>query len=247
MRKHVLYISENYENLRFIEDLLEKVKEKHQIDYQIVSSDMLSETEIEVILDQIRIASRIAKVRVSSKGGGILPISRSKQLNLNQIPILLVMEHGRPWNIFPNEKGGKGQRYEINSYLEKLLELDQIEEFEQQALSEDDICRILANFPLMIEDNLQYKSREVEVEGGRIDMIFIDSKDNHMLVEIEINGTDNTIGQVNRFVEGYCKKNKILREKIRKAIICIEISGNVLSACKESDIEVYQFGITKLV
>ncbi|MFX1466186.1 MAG: hypothetical protein ACFFA5_06925, partial [Promethearchaeota archaeon] len=73
MRKHVLYISENYENLLFIEDLLEKVKEKHQVDYQIVTSDMLSETYSEDILDQIRIASQRAKVRVSSKGGGPLP------------------------------------------------------------------------------------------------------------------------------------------------------------------------------
>jgi hypothetical protein len=83
MRKHVLYINENYEGLGNIKDLLEKVKEKHQIDYQIVTSDMLSETEIEVILDQIRIASQRAKVRVSSKGGGMLPISRSKKLNVD--------------------------------------------------------------------------------------------------------------------------------------------------------------------
>ena len=64
MRKHVLYISENYEDLRFIEDLLEKVKEKHQVDYQIVSSDMLSKTDIEGILDQIRMASQRAKILV---------------------------------------------------------------------------------------------------------------------------------------------------------------------------------------
>jgi hypothetical protein len=245
MRKHILYVDENNDRLRDIKDLLEKVKEKHQIDYQIITSDMLSETEIEEILEQIRTASRKAKIRVRSKGGGPLPISRSKKLNLNQISILLVMEHGRPWNVFPNEKGGKGQRYEISSHLERLLELDQIEEFEQQALSEDDISRILANFPSMIEDNLKYKSREVEVEGGRIDMVFIDSKENHILVEIEITATDAAIGQVNRFVEGYCKKTEIAREKIRKAIICTEISDNVLSACRESNIEVYQFGLHK--
>lgn len=245
MRKHVLYINENYEGLGNIKDLLEKVKEKHQIDYQTVTSDMLSETDIEVILDQIRIASQRAKVRVSSKGGGMLPISRSKQLNLNQIPILLVMEHGRPWNIFPNEKGGKGQRYEIGSYLERLLELDEIEEFEQQSLSEDDICRILANFPSMIEDNLKYESREVEVEGGVIDMVFIDSNDNHMLVEIEIKGTDAAIGQVSRFPIPYAEKYSIPHEKIRKALICFEISESRIVACKENNIEVYQFVIKR--
>jgi hypothetical protein len=208
MRKHVLYINENYEGLGNIKDLLEKVKEKHQIDYQIVTSDMLSETEIEVILDQIRIASQRAKVRVSSKGGGMLPISRSKKLNVDQIPILLVMEHGRPWNVFPNEKGGKGQKYEISFYLEGLLESDQIEGFEQQALSEEDICKILANFPSMIEDDLKYKSREVEVDGGVIDMVFVDSEDNHMLVEIEIRGTDAAIGQVSRL---HVKQSSVLK------------------------------------
>ncbi|WP_287585431.1 hypothetical protein [Candidatus Borrarchaeum sp.] len=64
MRKHVLYISENYEDLRLIEDLLEKVKERHQVDYQIVTSDMLSKTDIEGILDQIRMASQRAKILV---------------------------------------------------------------------------------------------------------------------------------------------------------------------------------------
>lgn len=247
MRKHVLYVNKNYDNISYIEDLLEKVKEKHQIDYQIVTSNLLSEAEIEVILDQIRIASQRAKVRVSSKGGGPLPISRSKQLNLNQIPILLVIEHGRPWNIFPNEKGGKGQRHEIHSYLERLLELDEIEEFEQQSLSEEDICRILANFPSMIEDNLKYKSREVEVEGGVIDMVFVDSKDSHLLVEIEIKGTDAAIGQVSRFPIPYAKKFSISHEKIRKVIVCVEISESRIVACRENNIEVYQFGIKRRV
>jgi RecB family endonuclease NucS len=157
------------------------------------------------------------------------------------------MEHGRPWNIFPNEKGGKGQRYEISYYLERLLELDQIEEFEQQALSEDDICRILSNFPSLIEDDLKYKSREVEVEGGVIDMVFIDIEGNHMLVEIEIKATDAAIGQVSRFPIPYSEKYKIPREKIRKSIVCIEISDSRIVACKENDIEVYQFGIKKRV
>ncbi|WP_287585427.1 endonuclease NucS domain-containing protein [Candidatus Borrarchaeum sp.] len=247
MRKHVLYIKENYENLRDIKDLLEKVKEKHQIDYQIITSNMLSETEIETILDQIRKASQRAQVRVSSSGGGMLPISRSKKLNVNQIPILLVMDQERPWHIFPNEKGGKGQKFEISFYLEKLLESDQIEGFEQLALSEEDIDRILANFPSMIEKGLKYESREVEVEGGVIDMVFIDSKENHMLVEIEIKGTDAAIGQVSRFSIPYAKKFGIPHEKIRKAIVCIEISESRIVACKENNIEVYQFGIKSRV
>jgi hypothetical protein len=208
---------------------------------------MLNETEMEVILDKIRIASQRAKVRVSSKGGGMLPISRSKKLNVDQIPILLVMEHGRPWNVFPNEKGGKGQKYEISFYLEGLLESDQIEGFEQQALSEEDICKILANFPSMIEDDLKYKSREVEVDGGVIDMVFVDSEDNHMLVEIEIRGTDAAIGQVSRFPIPYAKKFRISHEKTRKAIVCIEISESRIIACRENNIEVYQFGIKRRV
>jgi RecB family endonuclease NucS len=99
----------------------------------------------------------------------------------------------------------------------------------------------------MIEDDLKYKSREVEVDGGVIDMVFVDSEDNHMLVEIEIRGTDAAIGQVSRFPIPYAKKFRISHEKTRKAIVCIEISESRIIACRENNIEVYQFGIKRRV
>ena len=247
MRKHVLYVNKSHEDLEYIKILLQKIKNKHQIDHQVVTSDKLDETKIKVLLDQIRIASRNAEARATSSGGGMLPISRSKKLNVDKMPILLVIEEGRPINVFPQEKGPKGSRTEVIRYLEQLLEADTFQGFEKQVISEDDIWKIASNFPSIIEEGLEYRSREVEVEGGIIDIVFVDQHGNHMLVEIEIKATDAAIGQVSRFVEGYCKKNKISREKIRKAIICIEISKNVLSACKENEIEVYQFGINKRI
>ena len=247
MMKHILYTEENHENLKLVKNLLEKVKEKHQIDYQVVISDQLDEISKEELLNQIRTVSLRAKIRVKSSGGGILPISRSSQLNIDQTPILIVREDERPSMIYPHERGPKGHRFEVISYLERLLEVETIQGFEQQAISEEDMCRILANFPSMIEKGLKYESREVEVEGGVIDMVFIDAQDNHMLVEIEIKGTDAAIGQVSRFPIPYAEKYNIPRERIRKAIVCIEISDSRIVACKENGIEVYQFGIDKKI
>ena len=245
--KHIIYGRKNHEKLQYLENLLEKVKKKHQIDYKVINPDLLDENSREELSNQIRTVSLRAKIRVKSSGGGVLPISRSSQLNIDQTPILVVLEDDKPSMVYPHEKGPKGQRFEVGSYLNRLLEVETVQGFEQQAISEEDICRILANFPSMIEDDLKYKSREVEVEGGVIDMVLIDSKDNHMLVEIEIKGTDAAIGQVSRFPIPYSEKYDIPYERIRKALICFEISESRIVAFKENDIEVYQFGINKRV
>jgi hypothetical protein len=76
-------------------------------------------------------------------------------------------------------------------------------------------------------------------------MIFIDKQGNHMLVEIEIKGTDAAIGQVSRFPIPYSEKFDIPYERIRKALICFEISESRIVACRENNIEVYQFGIKR--
>ena len=86
-----------------------------------------------------------------------------------------------------------------------------------------------------------------DIKGGVIDMVFIDSKDNHMLIEIEIKGTDDAIGQVSRFPIPYAKKFNISPEKIRKAIVCIDISESRIIACRENNIEVYQFVLERRV
>lgn len=245
--KHILYANENHENLKYIENLLEKVKEKHQINYQVVFSDQLDELDREELLNLIRTVSLRAKIRIKSSGGGVLPISRSGQLNVEQTPIIIVTEDERPSMVYPHEKGPKGHRFDVDSYLKRLLEMETVEGFEEQAISEEDICRILANFPSMIEEGLKYESREEKVKGGVIDIVFIDSKDNHMLVEIEIKGTDDAIGQVSRFPIPYAKKFNISPEKIRKAIVCIDISESRIIACRENNIEVYQFVLERRV
>jgi RecB family endonuclease NucS len=99
----------------------------------------------------------------------------------------------------------------------------------------------------MIEEGLKYKSREEEVEGGVIDIVFVDTQGKHMLVEIEITATDAAIGQVNRFPIPYIEKHDIQHDRIRKAIICIDISDSRIVACEESNIEVYQFLINRRV
>ena len=248
MIEHVLYVSsESYEGFKRIKTLLEKVKEKHQIEYKIFTSKQLDEDSREDLLIQIRTASQRAKIRVTSKGGGILPISRSKKLNIDQIPILIRTEERKISQVFPHEEGPKGSRTEIIRYLEQLLDADTFQGFEKHVISENDLWKLASNFPSKIEEGLKYHSREVEVEGGIIDMVFVDSKDNHMLVEIEIKGTDAAIGQVSRFPIPYAKKFNISHEKIRKAIICIEISESIIIACRENNIEVYQFGIERRV
>ncbi len=49
---------------------------------------------------------------------------------------------------------------------------------ETKHIREEDIARIIATFPELIEDSLKFHEMEVEVGGGRIDAVFIDRNEN---------------------------------------------------------------------
>lgn len=241
MIKHILYIHPIESNLKLYIDLLQQISKKHLIKYEIREFDTLSLNEKSTLIENLRIVSRKNAVGIVSKGTGALPISRSKQIGQNTI--LLRIEHGQIKCVYPHEKNKK--RIEIKYYLNSLLKSAYINEIiEHNSITEMDISRMLSTFPELIEKDLQFVDTEVEVEGGRIDIVFLTKMNEHLLIEIEIEAKDNAIGQVQRFVT-YASKYNIPKNRIRFGIVCAKMSKSRLTACSNAGIEVYTLCLEK--
>lgn len=221
--------------------LLEAIKDKHGIRYECVYIDTLNDAEKEQLIEDLRILSRKNGIGVVSKGSGMLPISRKK--NLGKICILLKLENGLITNVYPHEKNKK--RIDIASHLNKALKASSMNEITDHVpISERDIARMISTFPELIEEGMEFIDTEVETEGGRIDAVFKSRNKEHLLIEIEIEVKDNAIGQVQRFVT-YSEKYNIPREKIRLGLVCARIADSRLKACIGAGIEVYVLNLEK--
>ena len=243
MNKYVLYITQenNSNEIKSYINLLEEIKQKHSIDYEVVYLESLSDDEYFELLESFRLISRKNAISVVSKGNGPLPISRRKYIGT--FGILLQFEDGKVKDIYPHEKNKK--RIDVTSYLNALVKSDNIGDIlDHEYVSEQDISRIISTFPELIEDGLKFIETEVEVESGRIDAVFKTKNDEHLLIEIEIEVKDNAIGQVQRFAT-YSENYGIPRDKVRLGFVCAKISENILNACKDAKIEVYTLNLEK--
>ncbi|UGV41207.1 DUF91 domain-containing protein [Methanococcoides orientis] len=222
---------------------LQAIKEEHDCDYTIIAIEELSEDEQEDVLENIRILSRRNTVGVVSKGRGSLPISRKK--NLSNVGILIHSRDEKNISVHPNVKNNKLTT--VVQYLNLILNSSSVEDaLDSSHISEDDISRMITSLPELIETGLTFHEIEVEVDGGRIDAVFIDEQGKHFLIEIEINAKDNAIGQVQRFKLPYAEKYGVDPEDIRLGIVCTNIDNSRMTACRGAGIEVYCLCLKKM-
>ncbi|MBN2109608.1 MAG: DUF91 domain-containing protein [Methanosarcinaceae archaeon] len=243
MLEYKLYISaeSDRKNTGEYTALLESVKKKHRVNYEIVNIEELADEDREELIESIRVISRKSGIGVVSKGSGALPISRNKRIGKQGI--LLLTEDGRPRSVYPHEVNKK--RIDIASHLENMLRADDVSILaEQEHISEQDISHIISTFPELIEESLTFVDTEVEIGGGRIDAVFKSKHDEHLLIEIEIEARDNAIGQVQRFIT-YSERYGIPRNRIRLGIVCAKISESRLNACRGAGVEVYTLSLEK--
>ncbi len=158
-----------------------------------------------------------------------------------------MIEDEKPVNVYPHEAGAKGQRFEILQHLDKLLKADHLDEIRtEEILSEQDISKLISNYPALIEEGLEFVDTEVAVKGAQIDVVFKDRTNKHVLVEIELKVTDAAIGQVIKFLDPYSQQFRIPPKNIRRALVCVDISENHINTCKAEGIEVYKFTVLKI-
>lgn len=230
-----------YKDILSYNNLLDAIKEKHDIGHESVDIATLKDEEKEELIEDLRIISRKNGIGVVSKGTGALPISRSKKLG--KICILLQLENEQITNVYPHEINKK--RTDIASHLNRVLKASCLNDItDHGSISEQDIARMISTFPELIEEGLEFIDTEVETEGGRIDVVFKSKKNEHLLIEIEIEARDNAIGQVQRFIT-YSEKYNVPPEKIRLGIVCARIAESRVNACIGAGIEVYVLSLKK--
>ncbi|MHA1154827.1 MAG: endonuclease NucS domain-containing protein [Candidatus Heimdallarchaeota archaeon] len=221
--------------------LLDEIKSQKRIDYKIIN-DLTIEQEDD-LKDEIRIAAGRWKYKVVTKGGGALVISGNKKLNYQHGPILVVRRNNKIIEVFPRgDPGSKESRWTtIDFLLAFQKEKSAITEvFRGKTFSENDLRNLIKGTPGIIENGLKYSDIEVEIESSRIDLVLIDKKNRHLLLEFKLNATDKTVGQVTRYnFDRYSEKFDLPKDSIRRGIVTLSVTGQIADACKEQNIELY--------
>ena len=227
-----------------IDTLLEAVSklESRFVKYTFYESSRFR-PETEKAVDDIRLIKPQARGSVVASGGDTMPISGSKKLNLRNTAVILVKEtngsvhDSKPVYVFPCKVGEK--YYGVSeglSFLKKNLPhlVDLSGEMEET------IASLLRSSPERLEPGLAFGSAEEPISTGKADLIFRDVTGTKMIVEVERNATDSTIGQIIRLSAGYERDHGLGAGAVRSSIVCFRISDNVLAAANRAKIEVWR-------
>ena len=167
--------------------------------------------------------------------GFLLPLSNSKSLNLTNTPVLLVKSKEKLFYVFPCLIGEtyfsvtRGlDHLHLNPALPPLI--GQMEE----AISE----RVLNDID-SFEKGLRLRGREVDTSAGTADLVFLDDRGKHVVVEIEREATDNALGQILRLCAAYEKKFGLARDDVRAVIACVRIHEFIREAAKRAGVEIW--------
>ncbi|HUT80443.1 MAG TPA: endonuclease NucS domain-containing protein [Candidatus Bathyarchaeia archaeon] len=222
-------------------DLLTNFSKVNDIPFRII--DKLSETESKHLEDEFRLAATRGKFKVVSGGGAALVLSGSKKLNHKHGPILVIRKNGEVVQVFPRgEEGIKGSRISTIDFLKRINEnySPLLFDLDDKSFTELNLRNLIINRPSLLEDGLTYINVEVAIDSAIIDLVFLDASKNHLLLEFKLNADDKTIGQVARYnFETYAKMAKIKHDKIRRGIVTLGITGQIIEACKANRIELF--------
>jgi len=231
--KDVAYASE----IRVLTDLLEKTNRKWGVDYSVVEAEDLSSSQVERLKEEIRNTMPQLRGKIVSSRGNVLPLSKSKNPNLTNTPILLLYHNERPINVFPHLLGTA--YFDIKSSLENIVKNGPRAHLVARGLLENPIQKILADDPSTLEDGMKFIEADVEVESGVIDILLQDVENKFVVVEIETRAREAAVAQVCRLAASYCSTNKVSPNDIRKVIVCQQYDENVVKSCEGADVELY--------
>jgi len=228
-----------------IQKLLEKVSHKKGIKTEEVKFSSLSGEDIEALKMKIRNISPQVRGKIVTSRGAILPFSKTKNLNLDNTPILLLIIGNQVVNVYPHQLGTK--YVGIIDYLLTVQREGIREQFHVEGLLEEPIIKILSENPSILGKDLVHVGSEVDFGIGKPDIIFKDSKNRHLVVEVETEADDFAIGQISRGASGLILDKKLNPKNVRKAIVCLSFRGNLKDAAQSAGIELYKLALNRLV
>jgi hypothetical protein len=204
--------------------LLETLKAKYAADIKVISDAQLTAESERELKTSLRDLIPQKRGEIVTSRGNMLPLSAGKNLNLSNTPILLVEKDGRPIDVFPKRTQDRytDPREGLHQMLEHGIELNQaLPSAEENARS-----RLAINVSTL-EPGLELVGEEVHIEAGNIDLLLKDKEDRFLVIELEREARDATIGQVIRLSAGLAQREKVAPDSIRKMIICSRINSHV--------------------
>lgn len=246
--KFVLYYERNAtysERIPKIEKSLEEIKHKWNVEYCLIEAGNLSPSQIDQLKNDVRSILPQMRGKIVSSHNRVLPLSKTKNPNLTNTPILLLFLENRPLNVFPHLLGTT--YFDIETSLESIAEDGPQAYLAAKGLLEEPIQKILADDPEILEKGMKFLGVNVETESGIIDLLLQDSENKIAVVEIETIASEPAVAQVSRLAAGYSAKESISQNRIRKLIVCEQFKENVISACKGANVELYKIDLKKIV
>jgi Holliday junction resolvase-like predicted endonuclease len=230
-------------------------KKEDKIKVEVVDVSSLTDVQREKIAAEIRTIPPQTRGRVVSGGGITLALSGTKNLNVVNTPILIVKDSSdRPLAIFPHALEEKVET--VQDHLDKAIERGvDAALHERRVATEELLAELLSVAPSILEEGMTLVGREYPTPTGTIDLLLLDGNGTPVVVEVEVTGTEQAVGQVCKLTEGYMEslhqsKDEETKEdktpKVRKAIVCIKTKGMINQACRNADVELYQVRAERL-
>lgn len=231
-------------DLQQVLDIMEKLKQTWQIEYNAFEAQNISAEESQKIETSIRSIPPQVRGKIVTSGNHILPLSKKKNLNLKNTPIIILKKKEISIAVFPHLLGTNyGKPLES---LSRILKVGPDEYLEAKGLLEDPIVKILSDYPEALGTGTSFMNINVETDAGIIDILLKDELENHIVVEVETIAKDVAVAQVCRLAAGYAKSINLPFSKIRKAIVCIKYEGQLKVTCEGSEVELYQIELDRI-
>jgi hypothetical protein len=232
------------EEIVSIRRMLDIVSLQWGIHYEVIESSKISDEEGELLMNEFRSIQPQIRGRIVTSKGKMLPISKSKRLNLDNTPILEVIRDDRAIDVYPHVLGT--HYFSINKFLEHALKFGLENHFQARGLLEEPVVKILSENPEILGAGVKCLGSEIDVGTGVADMLFRDAEGQSIVVEVETNADDFAIGQVSRLAGGYASKHNLDPKTVRKAIICQTSTKNLKEAATGVGIELYHVSLNRI-
>jgi hypothetical protein len=224
--------------------ILEKIRRLWKVDFSVVMVETMGQIEVERVKDDIRNIAPQVRGKVVSARNMVLPLSKNKNLNSKNTPILVLYRDDRPVNVYPHMLGTA--YFEIEMQLSNILERGLDAHMTAQGLLEEPIQKILADVPSILEEGMRFLDANKDVGFGAADVLLQDSVGRIVIVEIETRATEDAVAQVSRLAAGYASQNDIPPENVRRIILCQSHDGKTVKACQGAIVELYRLTLEKV-
>lgn len=246
MYKFILYYEQKtpYQNrINPIIQTLERIQKKWEIDFSIIETETLQQAQVEQVKNGIRSITPQIRGKIVSAKNKVLPLSKTKNLNTTNTPILILYHNKRPIDVYPHMLGTT--YFEIEPQLKNISEIGPQAHMVAKGLLEEPIQKILADDPSILEKRMQFKDANKDVGFGVVDVLLQDACGRIVVVEIETKATETAVAQVSRLAAGYASQNKLSLDSVRKVILCQHFDEKTVKSCQGANVELYQLTTEK--